>query len=93
VAVAVQEVEAWLVADAGALRVVFGAPAMAPAVPEALERREAKALLRDLTSTLGRGQVARALRCDLARTCHLDVVQAACPAFRDFVKALGAQER
>jgi hypothetical protein len=93
VVVAIQEFEAWLVADQGALRAVFGPEAVAPPVPEALEPRLAKGLIRAWTSAHGRGQEARRLRCDLAHVCDLEVLQAVCPAFRRFVKDLDTFER
>jgi hypothetical protein len=93
VVVAIQEFEAWLVADPGALRAVFGVEATAPPAPEALEPREARGLLRGWAVTWGRGEAARLLRCDLARSCDLGIVQAACPAFRRFMKDLAVPRR
>lgn len=77
VAVAVEEFESWLLADADALKVVLDVDrAQLPARPEDLRPRESKALLSQLSV-----DAPEAVRESLAKRIDLSVVAAACPSF------------
>jgi len=90
IAVAVQEFEAWLIADHAAVRKALGAALPAPADPERMARREAKGLLAswmgDRTESSKRG-----IRMTLASLCDLEVVRRRCAAFDEFLRALASR--
>jgi len=88
IAVAIEEFEAWLLADPKAVKTVMGASLQLPGLPEKLEPRQAKELLMDGCSKRGDREHARSLRCNLARTCDLDVVAGRCSAFDSFLDEL-----
>ena len=79
VAVAIQEFEAWLVADGAALvAVLASSPSKVPQQPESLGRGEAKGLLKDLSAAV---VDQRDARLSLAEHLDLEVVAKKCPAF------------
>jgi hypothetical protein len=84
VGVAVQEFEAWLLADHAAVRQALGAAQALPSDPEGMARREAKALLVALVGD----RSERSMRLTLASLCDLDVVRRRCPAFDVFMRDL-----
>ncbi len=87
VAVAVEEFEAWLVADPQAVATTLeGMPAGAhPVSPEGLARGEAKGLLaRWIGGSPRRGVGAPALRREIAERAHLGTLARLCPAFEQF---------
>lgn len=88
IGVAVQEFEAWLVADSQAVRHVLNA-ADAPPSPESLEPREAKTLLAQWVGQAQPPRPGSELRCTLARSAKLEKIVETCPAFRSFVEQLG----
>ena len=83
-AIAVQEFEAWLSADAAA-GVVAGATLQAIVGVEELPPGEAK---RRLSAAVPRGLDALAVRRSIARHADLDAVRQACPSFNRFCKDL-----
>ena len=87
IAVAVQEFEAWLVADHRAVCQALDATLSAPKEPERMARREAKGLLAtwmgDRTAVDQRG-----IRRTLAGLCDLDIVRRRCTAFDQFLRDL-----
>jgi Domain of unknown function (DUF4276) len=87
IAVAVQEFEAWLIADHGAACRAFGAALTAPRDPERMARREAKELLRSWMDHRPESS-ERAMRMTLANVCDLEVVRRRCSAFDEFLRAL-----
>jgi hypothetical protein len=89
IAVAVQEFEAWLIADHRAVCEVLAAAPAQPREPERMARRQAKELL---VSWMGDrdGSGERGVRITLARTCDLDVVRRRCSAFEQFLRDLGS---
>ena len=81
VAVAVQEFEAWLVADQRAVHDVLECRYDTPPAPESMGAGEAKALLEQLMSEAGLDVAARAeKRCEIARRSRLAIVSR-CSAF------------
>jgi hypothetical protein len=90
VAVAIQEFEAWLIADGEALEVLFRKPLMLPGKsPERLGRRKAKELLQQWSDEHASRQPPDELRRELARTCNLGTLAHRCPAFSKFLRKLG----
>jgi hypothetical protein len=90
VAVAIQEFEAWLVADSDALKAVLRQTLAPPKPPERLSRRQAKELLQQWCEQHARSREASELRRDLARQCDLDTVAQKCTAFASFLRKLQA---
>jgi len=88
VAVAIQEFEAWLVADPDALKSILRKPLSVPKSPEKLSRREAKELLQQWCEEHARSRDAAELRRDLARQCDLDTLAQKCTAFASFLSKL-----
>lgn len=87
IAVAVQEFEAWLIADETAAASVLNQPIATPPAPEGMRRREAKQLLR---SWIGTSKDESLARLEIARVCNLPVIRSRCPAFAEFLSDLGA---
>lgn len=90
VGVAVQEFEAWLIADSEALTSVLRHPLAPPRPPEKLGRREAKELLHGWCEQHARSRDANVVRGDLARECKLETLERQCGAFATFLRKLGA---
>ena len=78
-AMSVQELEAWLIADPDALREA-GCQGALSSEPEQMPPREAKQWLANATTRSG----ARDLRSTLAKLCNLDIVARRCPSFNTF---------
>jgi hypothetical protein len=89
-AVAIEEFEAWLVADPSALKSVLRKPLAPPRPPEKLSKREAKELLRTWCKEHASSRDAAEIRRDLARECDLDVLAHQCTAFDSFLRKLQA---
>jgi hypothetical protein len=85
IAVAVQEFEAWLLADQRALNTLLGSAVGKPSAVEEMARREAKELLAAL---LSKHPDASGARRTLALTCDLSVVARECTAFDAFLREL-----
>lgn len=91
IGVAIQEFEAWLVADPVALQSVLRQPLTLPAKsPEKLSRRQAKELLQQWCEQHARSRDAAVIRRDLARLCDLDTLARQCTAFALFLRKLQA---
>jgi len=88
IAVAVQEFEAWLVADKNAVHGALGAATPELSPPEDLAAGEAKEALKQWILGSARPTEERDIRADIARTCILDTVTKRCPAFEDFRKEI-----
>jgi hypothetical protein len=89
VAVAIQEFEAWLVADPAVVQAVLRQPLTLPKPPEKLSRRQAKELLQQWCEQRARSRDAAEIRRDLARQCDLDTLARQCTAFALFLRKLG----
>ena len=89
VAVAIQEFEAWLVADPNALKSVLRKPLSPPKPPEKLSRREAKELLQQWCEEHAHSRDAAEIRRNLAEECDLDTLAQKCTAFASFLSKLG----
>jgi hypothetical protein len=90
IAVAVQEFEAWLIADHAAACKALNAALIAPRDPERMARREAKEQLASWMD--GRRESSeRSIRTTLANLCDLDVVRRRCSAFDELLRALAPQ--
>ncbi len=87
VAVAVQEFEAWLIADHPAVVQTLGHAPPMPKDPERMARREAKALLESWVGERA-APSERVVRRTLATLCDLDVVSRRCAAFDQFLREL-----
>ena len=87
VSVAVQEFEAWLLADEVAVSRALALPFPTQPAPEGLRPREAKALLANAIGAAGRDPVEA--RRTIAEVLDLGGVSARCPAFDLFRKDLG----
>lgn len=91
VAVAVEEFEAWLIADADALRVRLPRAQGAAQHVESMERGAAKEhLQRLITEDANQREIERAahtrnVRCDLARALDLDKLRRNAPSFETFI--------
>jgi hypothetical protein len=82
VAVAVQEFEAWLIADEVAAAAVLGQRLSRSKDPEQMARREAKELLKGwLETSTQTDSAAWELRRDIAARADLEVMAERCPAF------------
>ncbi|MDY7226499.1 DUF4276 family protein [Hyalangium rubrum] len=90
VSVAIQEFEAWLVADTAALQSVLRQPLAPPKPPEKLSRRQAKELLQQWCEQHARSRDAAEIRRDIARQCDLDTLRQQCTAFARFLHKLQA---
>jgi hypothetical protein len=90
VAVAIQEFEAWLVADPDALKSVLRQTLAPPKPPEKLSKRQAKELLQQWCEQHARSRDAAELRRDIARQCDLDTLTQKCTAFASFLRKLQA---
>lgn len=90
VSVAIQEFEAWLVADPSALKSVLRKPLASPKSPEKFSRRQAKELLQQWCEEHASSRDAAELRRDIARECDLDVLARQCTAFASFLRKLQA---
>jgi hypothetical protein len=90
VGVAIQEFEAWLIADPDAIKSVLRQPLAPPRPPERLARRQAKEILEQWCEQHARSRDAATLRRDLARQCDLDLVARQCTAFAVFLRKLQA---
>jgi hypothetical protein len=88
-AVAIQEFEAWLLADVEALKSVFRKPLSPPKPPERLGRRQAKELLQQWSAEHASSKDPTELRRQLAEQCDLDTVARVCPAFAELLRGLG----
>jgi hypothetical protein len=88
IAVAVQEFQAWLLADDAALASALGTSVQPIVSPEALAPRAAKQQL--MTLLAARGTEGRLLRRELARTLQLEQLRNRCPSFNDFLQDLRA---
>jgi len=86
IAVAVEEFEAWLLADTAALAASCERTAQDSPTPESLPCGEAKARLREWT---GRQDPAAA-HLAIARTCDVELVARKCESFADFARDLVA---
>ncbi|MFP2910092.1 DUF4276 family protein [Pyxidicoccus sp. 3LFB2] len=93
VAVAIQEFEAWLIADPNALKSVFHQPLRMNKPPERLGRREAKDQLNQWSEQHARSKEPAELRRQLAEQCDLDIVAQQCSAFSEFLRRLGCQRQ
>lgn len=89
IGVAIQEFEAWLIADPAALKTVFRQSLSMNHSPERLGRRDAKEQLRQWSEEHGRSKDPAELRRQLAEHCDLATVARQCPAFADFMHRLG----
>lgn len=91
IAVAVQEFEAWLIADGPAVSQVTGGPGALDGDLESLDRRAAKEHLNAVCSRrlqADPGLTDRDLRISIARTVDLAVIRHRCASFDRFVRAL-----
>jgi hypothetical protein len=89
VGVAVQEFEAWLIADGDAVRAALGEGRAVPPQPERLARREAKERLASWMAEREQDD-AKLIRTALANLCDMNLVRKRCPAFDEFMRDLGA---
>jgi hypothetical protein len=91
IGVARQEFEAWLVADASAVRAAIGRAFDLPEDPERLPPREAK---QRLDAALGGSATPlaqhREKRLQIAQGCDLAILRRRCAAYREFLEALVA---
>jgi hypothetical protein len=85
-AVAIQEFEAWLIADDTAVAAASGRPFPTQRAPESMKPREAKQVLREHIA--GCGTEDAVVRRTIASRCDLAVVGSRCPAFEAFRAAL-----
>lgn len=90
VGVAIEEFEAWLIADAEALKSVFRQPLAPPKSPERLGRRRAKELLQQWCEQHGRSRDAGDIRGQLALLSDLETLSRQCGAFATFLQKLRA---
>jgi Domain of unknown function (DUF4276) len=88
-AVAIQEFEAWLIADPEAVKSVLRKPLSPPKPPERLGRRQAKELLQQWSDEHASKQEPAEIRRQLVRECDLDTLARVCPAFAEFLRRLG----
>ncbi|MFL5347591.1 MAG: DUF4276 family protein [Hyalangium sp.] len=90
VSVAIQEFEAWLVADPSALKSALRKPLASPKPPEKLAKRQAKELLKEWCEEHASSRDAAEIRRDIARECDLEVLARQCTAFASFLRKLQA---
>jgi hypothetical protein len=90
---AIQEFEAWLIADEAAVKDVLRKPLSTPKSPERMSKRQAKELLQAWCAEHAGRKDSHELRRQLAETCDLDTVSAHCAAFADFLQRLGTAAR
>jgi len=83
---AVEEFEAWLLADAEAMAKVCGRTGQATPAPESLPPGEAKARRREWTGK----QDPAAAHLVIARTCDVELVARTCASFADLARDLVA---
>ncbi|MFY0527091.1 DUF4276 family protein [Archangium gephyra] len=88
-AVAIQEFEAWLIADPEAVKSVLRGPHSPPKPPERLGRRQAKELLQQWCDEHASKQDPPELRRQLVQQLDLDTVARACSSFAEFLRRLG----
>lgn len=88
-AVAVQEFEAWLIADPEAVKSVLRKPLSPPKPPERLGRRQAKELLQQWSDEHASKQDPADIRRRLVQETHLDTLARVCPAFSELLRRLG----
>jgi hypothetical protein len=88
-AVAIQEFEAWLIADPEAVKSVIRKPLSPPKPPERLGRRQAKELLQQWSDEHASKQDPADIRRRLARETNLDTLARVCPAFAELLRRLG----
>ena len=91
VSVAVQEFEAWLIADSAAVSGALGRPFETPPAPETLRPRAAKALLGKAVAEAGASDAEA--RLSIAHLATLDGIAKRCPAFAALRADLGAASR
>jgi hypothetical protein len=89
-AVALQEFEAWLIADGEAVKSVLRKPLAPPKSPESLARRQAKELLQQWSDAHASSKDPADIRRQLAQECDLDTLARECPAFAEFLRGLGS---
>ncbi len=88
IAVAKQEFEAWLIADANAIQEALGSRFQQPPNPESMKRGVAKETLQAAIATSPQAQNPFGVRVDIARRTRLEVVRKACASFDTFMKDL-----
>jgi hypothetical protein len=88
VAVAIQEFEAWLIADPKALEIVIRKPLAPPKPPERLGRQEAKKLLQQWCEEIASKKKPDEVRRELVEACDLDTLARTCSAFAGFLQRL-----
>jgi len=84
IAVAIQEFEAWLIADIAAVATAIRGNFPDPGSPENLSPGRAKELLANACATHPDGIDRKAIRIQIANTCDLATVERRCSAFVDF---------
>lgn len=90
IGVAVQEFEAWLISDHGAVKKALGASPSGPAEIETLPPGRAKETLTRWTAEAGKSQQERDVRLTIARICDLTHVARRCAAFAAFMADLAS---
>jgi hypothetical protein len=88
VAVAIQEFEAWLLADPITLKSVLRQPLALPKNPEKLSLRQAKELLQQWCEQHAGSRDPAEIRRDIARESDLDTLTRQCTAFASFLLKL-----
>lgn len=88
VAVAVEEFEAWLIADISTVQGTLGASVDGPGSPEDLEPGEAKRLLKQWSDDAPTDLDVQPLHRTIAKQLNLDRVRSRCDAFEEFLADL-----
>ncbi|MFL5351667.1 DUF4276 family protein, partial [Archangium sp.] len=88
-AVAIQEFEAWLIADPEAVKSVLRKSLSPPKPPERLGRRQAKELLQQWSDEHASKQEPADIRRRLVQETNLDTLARVCPAFAELLRRLG----